>query len=117
MPVMMSIDHSDNRRFATSFEEYVARENMERVQRNRLMLMKHDRLKTLSETHPFQFQVRHLRHLMASLTANIGQFIEIQNGVFEWLDEHAPGYEVSDSFEWIMIPDLVSAMAFKMRWA
>lgn len=78
-------------------------------------------LKAVAESHPFQFRLLDLcpfRHTRSGGTW--AQPVRDEwNEVRAWLDEHAPGWLMVHSYwssDRVAIPDLVSAVAFKMRW-
>lgn len=73
----------------------------------------------LGESHPYQFRWLELPVVRQLPLSFIGSPWNVQDEIKEWLDEHAPGHIVEEPrhiYGWIMITDLVSAMAFKMRW-
>ena len=109
----------------TSYEEYERRTTYKSKKRTAHQLRVLDRHKALAESHPFQFQRWDVGPFRGMRTNGFrpSELLATREELRTWLDEHAPGWiEIDEAGNeckrygrWIIIPDLVSAMAFKMR--
>lgn len=111
-------------RYRTSFEMYGTFTTREPNKCELTMIARH---KALAESHPHQFPMSGPYEAEKVRAYGLGRAkgsSPLRAEVQEWLDEHTPGWTMVDSWgrklhpksDWIVFPDLVSAMAFKLRW-